>query len=106
MNAPQGWFPDPERPGRLRYFDGTVWTEHYAPETPPPAAEDSSPTPTPTKFNNPQWVKITAIVFAVLGFIAGARLSLIDGLMGGVINFGVGFGICTFVAWIIFKVRS
>lgn len=27
---PAGWFPDPSDPSRLRYFDGKVWTEHYA----------------------------------------------------------------------------
>lgn len=25
---PAGWFPDPERPGGQRYWDGTAWTEH------------------------------------------------------------------------------
>lgn len=29
MNAvPAGWYADPEQPGRQRYWDGTVWTEH------------------------------------------------------------------------------
>ena len=61
---------------------------------------------TEIKFSNPQWVKTTAIVIAVLGFIVGARLSLIDGLMGGVINFAIVYGLGSLVAWIIFKVRS
>ena len=61
---------------------------------------------TEINFNNPQWVKITAIVFAALGFIAGARLSLIDGLMGGAFNFAIVYGLASLVAWIIFKVRS
>ncbi|MCV7382486.1 DUF4352 domain-containing protein [Mycolicibacter longobardus] len=26
-----GWFPDPSDPSRQRYFDGTTWTEDYAP---------------------------------------------------------------------------
>lgn len=35
--APAGWHPEPGGDGsRLRYWDGTTWTEHYAP-VPAPA---------------------------------------------------------------------
>lgn len=29
---PTGWYPDPEQPGMLRFWDGTAWTEHRAPD--------------------------------------------------------------------------
>jgi hypothetical protein len=29
--APEGWYPDQEQPGTLRYWDGSGWTEHQAP---------------------------------------------------------------------------
>jgi hypothetical protein len=46
VNA-EGWFRDPERPGRLRYFDGTHWTDQHAEHTPAapvgPAIGDGEP---------------------------------------------------------------
>ncbi len=36
---PADWYPDPENPSQLRYWDGTAWTEHRAPvpQAPEPA---------------------------------------------------------------------
>jgi hypothetical protein len=36
MSAAPGWYPSQN--GDQRYWDGTAWTEHYAPvEEPPPS---------------------------------------------------------------------
>ena len=36
--TPAGWYPpDPTRPGELRYWDGTQWTEQTTVQGPPPA---------------------------------------------------------------------
>lgn len=33
MNTAPQWFPDPDSPTRLRYWDGTAWTDEYKPVT-------------------------------------------------------------------------
>ncbi len=33
-----GWFPDPQHRHNLRYFDGSVWTEHVTHYGPTPCA--------------------------------------------------------------------
>ena len=36
------WYPDPNSPGTLRYWDGQAWTEHTAPD-PNAAPPDGAP---------------------------------------------------------------
>lgn len=44
MTQPRaGWYPDPADPSRQRYFDGTTWTENYAPYGAPPAVGNGQP---------------------------------------------------------------
>jgi len=31
-SRPAGWLDAPDDPSRLRYWDGSAWTEHYAPK--------------------------------------------------------------------------
>lgn len=31
-----GWYPDPARPDQARWHDGSSWTSHVRPGTPPP----------------------------------------------------------------------
>jgi hypothetical protein len=49
MAAQAGWYPDPEGDAtRLRYWDGTQWTNEYTPVPPvESAAQPSAPTPEP-----------------------------------------------------------
>lgn len=56
--TPAGWYPDPEDPAQLRYWDGAVWTDHrhpVDPVAPAPATETQAAeapqfafTPTPS----------------------------------------------------------
>ena len=34
--ATPGWYPEPGRPGELRWWDGSTWTDHRMPATAPP----------------------------------------------------------------------
>ena len=43
--TPAGWYPDPDEPGRQRYWDGQTWTEHVDEAT---AAEASAAAATAT----------------------------------------------------------
>lgn len=50
------WYPDPGDPHRLRYWDGTRWTDHTAPRAGPPAAPptaNSAPATAPSPPTQP-----------------------------------------------------
>lgn len=40
--TPAGWYPDPQDPSQLRYWDGQAWTEHRSPLPPSPGATPQS----------------------------------------------------------------
>ncbi|MGH3645119.1 MAG: DUF4352 domain-containing protein [Mycobacterium sp.] len=46
MPTPADWYPDPEDPTGLRYWDGAGWTEHRTPAVAPPTPFES-PAPQP-----------------------------------------------------------
>jgi hypothetical protein len=33
LNAPVGWYPDPQHPNFMRYFDGQAWTSSTQPRS-------------------------------------------------------------------------
>lgn len=43
MTTPADWYPDPQDPNSLRYWDGNNWTEHRAPAVAPSAPPASAP---------------------------------------------------------------
>jgi uncharacterized RDD family membrane protein YckC len=70
--APADWYPDPTDPERVRYWDGSSWTEHFAPRLPAvsvglgPTTPDGEP---------------------LAGWWLRGAARLIDGLVIGAINF-------------------
>jgi hypothetical protein len=43
--AVPGWYPDPQNPATLRYFDGSGWTEHVTPVPGPAVPAAWAPAP-------------------------------------------------------------
>lgn len=41
-SPPADWYPDPNAPGQLRYWDGHQWTDHFAPAPPQHAAAQAT----------------------------------------------------------------
>ncbi len=64
--APPGWYPDPQRPGQQRWWDGSAWTEHLA-----PIAQHATA--------SPPWQTGPTLPYASFGQRAGA--AVIDGLI-------------------------
>jgi hypothetical protein len=92
MNA-EGWFPDPERPGRLRYFDGTHWTGQYDEHTRaapvgPPIGDGEPPAPTP---GGKSFGMKLASLFGVAGLGTTGKLAVAAGLMVsiGLLTWGI-----------------
>lgn len=85
--TPPGWYPDPQAPDTVRWWDGTGWTEHAGPATPAAGATGTSmlpgapgpygtATPTPKRRG---WVlpvvlvSVAAVVLLAIGGVALVR---------------------------------
>lgn len=68
---PPGWFPDPTDPSRQRYFDGTTWTDNYAPMQVPPSGVGQ-----PTKRDTSSFKRIgVGVGIVILGLIGIGSMS-------------------------------
>ncbi len=63
MSTPAGWYPDPTNGGRPRYWDGTQWTEQWAPSH---SAPSSGEPPRVTRKKPAGWIVAVAIAGALL----------------------------------------
>jgi TM2 domain-containing membrane protein YozV len=102
---PAGWFPDPERAGQLRYWDGTAWSEHRQPAAHPGTGMPGSGEPgtvvpyySSTQHGYPTQVapKNPALALLVSFFLPGVG-SMINGDVGKGIGILVGYVISFFL---------
>lgn len=67
MSSPMpGWYPDPENPGRQRFWDGQHWTEARAYPASEVGATQPSPTQQPSGSGAWPWVIGLIILGAIL----------------------------------------
>ena len=91
-NAPAGWYPDGS--GQQRYWDGTQWTEHFAPAPAPAPAPATPATPiSPAgRSRKPLWIGLG------IGLGAGIVLAILLSILpppGGVLGYLKATWLCT-----------
>ena len=78
---PAGWYDDGS--GRQRYWDGRVWTEHYADQQPPASAASVAPgatagTTAPTTSRKGLWIALAIVGgLVLLLLIAGITIAVV-----------------------------
>lgn len=89
---PPQWYPDPEQPGTLRYWDGSRWTSQRAP----------MPSPAPmTDHGNVESIGyVTAILFPIVGFVVGCVLVGKSNAAGTIIGLSLAAAACWFFLFV------
>lgn len=72
--VPQGWHHDPERPGWLRYWTGSAWTEQWRPTDTTASVDNAG-------LVNAGWV--CAVFVPIAGFVIGIILAARNDPQGG-----------------------
>ncbi|WP_449283469.1 excalibur calcium-binding domain-containing protein [Leucobacter sp.] len=72
VNAPAGWYSNPDDESEIRYWDGSQWTDRIGPK-PHAQMHESSPVAVKQKRRVPLWVAITA---GVVGLLLGSSGSI------------------------------
>jgi len=90
---PAGWYPDPERPGLVRYWDGHAWGDvPVVPTVLPGAAQ--APTAAPPPMPGPQAPHVPAPAVPTDGFAVTALVTGLVGFIVPLLSFvAIGFGI-------------
>ena len=119
MSAVAGWYPDPEGDtSRLRYWDGTQWTDNYTPIPTAAPAEDpqvaqaaaytAQPTPAAPVTSQDRVLRLIAFILNIISCVGWAWLIIPLAWMipMTVISWGiykgtrantVAFGVCTLI---------
>jgi hypothetical protein len=94
--TPAGWYPDPSGSGQQRYWDGSQWTEHYAPAAgqggyAPQQAQAAAPARPVGPLPSLWWAAPAAALIAIIGTfgdwvkasLGGTEVASETGLSGG-----------------------
>jgi hypothetical protein len=75
-----GWYVDPGVPDRLRYWDGTDWTEHYMPNTAPGSPQPPGQPGYPGGYVGTNGLAIASMILGIVWiFWLGSILALVFG---------------------------
>ncbi len=91
--VPAGWYPDPERPGQQRWWDGTQWAASQPVAPPPAPVAYGAPVATGSPANGMAiaalilsiiWLAgLGSILAIILGIVALRQIRESDGAQGG-----------------------